>query len=271
MSETGSTAIEPYPHAVKAKHTDNGIVKFPVNVHGIYIEKSALSGQQIDKGLRHSSHSPCRQAKLHEGDSMSRTKVSVVGQLEFSEEQGRLMCSVQVGKSPQLKTAWIDVPLPNAERDLPGLGPAPKQPKTASKLAEDKFYFAREGYDRALREHPNYKDAVSKFIELQDREPASPNRRHVDVSEQAVPNRISRGTGQRKGCLTGKASRASPAAPLRKSTARSGSARKHGKAGGVSRDRAVPHRWNPKRSHPAAAFRDVHPSQWARFITTLSE
>jgi hypothetical protein len=43
MSEIGST-IEPYPHAIKAKHTDNGIVKFPVNVHGIYIEKSELSG-----------------------------------------------------------------------------------------------------------------------------------------------------------------------------------------------------------------------------------
>ena len=43
MSLTGS-AIEPYPHAVKAKHTDNGIVKFPVNVHGIYVEKSAETG-----------------------------------------------------------------------------------------------------------------------------------------------------------------------------------------------------------------------------------
>jgi hypothetical protein len=44
MSETGSTAIEPYPYAYKAKCLDNGIVKFPVNVHGIYVEKSALTG-----------------------------------------------------------------------------------------------------------------------------------------------------------------------------------------------------------------------------------
>jgi hypothetical protein len=68
---------------------------------------------------------------------MSRTKASVVGQLEFSEDRGRFMCSVQVGKGPQGRTARIDVPLPNAERDLPGLGPAPKEPKTVSKRAEE--------------------------------------------------------------------------------------------------------------------------------------
>ena len=68
---------------------------------------------------------------------MSRTKVSVMGQLEFSEDQGRLMCSVEIRrKGSEPYTAWIDVPLPNAEA-----------------------------------EHPNYKQAVSKFIELQDREP----------------------------------------------------------------------------------------------------
>jgi hypothetical protein len=38
------TVIEPYPHAVKAKHVDHGIVKFPVNVHGIWIERSKMSG-----------------------------------------------------------------------------------------------------------------------------------------------------------------------------------------------------------------------------------
>ncbi len=103
---------------------------------------------------------------------MSRTKVSVAGQLEFSEDQGRLMCSVEVGKGSRRCTAWIDVPLPNEEGDLPGLGPAPKEPpETASKQAKDSFYYAREGYDQALHEHPNYKQAVSKFIELQYREP----------------------------------------------------------------------------------------------------
>jgi len=40
---TGS-ATEPYAHAVKAKHLDNGLVKFPVNVHGIYIERSETTG-----------------------------------------------------------------------------------------------------------------------------------------------------------------------------------------------------------------------------------
>ena len=35
---------EPYPHAVKAKLLDTGIVRFPVNIHSITIEKSALSG-----------------------------------------------------------------------------------------------------------------------------------------------------------------------------------------------------------------------------------
>jgi len=43
MSVIGS-ANEPYPHAVKAKHTDNGIVKFPVNVHSLLVERSQTSG-----------------------------------------------------------------------------------------------------------------------------------------------------------------------------------------------------------------------------------
>jgi hypothetical protein len=43
MPVEGST-IEPYPHAVKAKHTDNGIVKFPVNVHSLLVERSQSSG-----------------------------------------------------------------------------------------------------------------------------------------------------------------------------------------------------------------------------------
>jgi hypothetical protein len=56
MSATGSTEL--YPHSDKAKHLDNGIVKFPVNVHGIYIEKSRLTGwttitaKQNDVSLR---------------------------------------------------------------------------------------------------------------------------------------------------------------------------------------------------------------------------
>lgn len=39
------SGIEPYPHAVKAKHVDHGIVKFPVNVHGIWVDRSEMSGQ----------------------------------------------------------------------------------------------------------------------------------------------------------------------------------------------------------------------------------
>jgi hypothetical protein len=35
---------EPYPHAVKARLLDTGIVKFPVNVHSITVEKNKLSG-----------------------------------------------------------------------------------------------------------------------------------------------------------------------------------------------------------------------------------
>ena len=30
---------EPYPHAIKAEHIDNGIVKFPVNVHSLLVER----------------------------------------------------------------------------------------------------------------------------------------------------------------------------------------------------------------------------------------
>lgn len=59
---------------------------------------------------------------------MSQTKVIVVGQLKFSEDQGRLTCSVEFGKGPQRRTGLIDVSLPNAEKDLPGPGPAPQRP-----------------------------------------------------------------------------------------------------------------------------------------------
>ena len=50
--------MKPYPHAIEAKLLDTGIVKFPVNVHAIYIEKSKLSGyttitaKQNDVSLR---------------------------------------------------------------------------------------------------------------------------------------------------------------------------------------------------------------------------
>jgi hypothetical protein len=41
------TPIEPYPHAVKAKHLEDGIVKFPVNVHSLRIERSAVDGGYV--------------------------------------------------------------------------------------------------------------------------------------------------------------------------------------------------------------------------------
>jgi hypothetical protein len=43
MSVAGSIG-EPYPHAVKAQHTDTGIVKFPVNVHSLRVERSDNNG-----------------------------------------------------------------------------------------------------------------------------------------------------------------------------------------------------------------------------------
>jgi hypothetical protein len=44
MSVAGSMD-EPYPNAVTSKHTDKGIVKFPVNVHSVLVEHSEMSGQ----------------------------------------------------------------------------------------------------------------------------------------------------------------------------------------------------------------------------------
>jgi len=41
MSVTGSAIAEPYPHAIKAQHIDNGIVKFPVNVHSLLVERQS--------------------------------------------------------------------------------------------------------------------------------------------------------------------------------------------------------------------------------------
>lgn len=43
MSVIGSVN-EPYPHAVKAELIENGIVKFPVNVHSLLVERSHSSG-----------------------------------------------------------------------------------------------------------------------------------------------------------------------------------------------------------------------------------
>jgi hypothetical protein len=44
MPVEGSIIVEPYPHAVKAKHLDKGIVKFPVNVHSLLVERSKTNG-----------------------------------------------------------------------------------------------------------------------------------------------------------------------------------------------------------------------------------
>jgi hypothetical protein len=42
MSVAGSIN-EPYPHAIKAKHTEQGIVKFPVNLQALQVERSETS------------------------------------------------------------------------------------------------------------------------------------------------------------------------------------------------------------------------------------
>jgi len=49
--------MEPYPHAIKAKHIEDGIVKFPVNVHAIHILRDGgryitLVAKQNDVCLR---------------------------------------------------------------------------------------------------------------------------------------------------------------------------------------------------------------------------
>jgi hypothetical protein len=41
--------IEPYLHAINFKRVDHGIVKFPVNIHGIWIERNPISCQVILK------------------------------------------------------------------------------------------------------------------------------------------------------------------------------------------------------------------------------
>jgi len=41
MSVTGSAIAELYPHAIKAEDIANGIVKFPVNVHSLLVERQS--------------------------------------------------------------------------------------------------------------------------------------------------------------------------------------------------------------------------------------
>jgi len=43
----GSAIVEPYPHAIKAEHIANGVVKFPVNVHSLLIERQGSGYTRI--------------------------------------------------------------------------------------------------------------------------------------------------------------------------------------------------------------------------------
>ena len=103
---------------------------------------------------------------------MSRPKVSVIGAVRLSEKQG-VECSIEVGKGFQQHTVWVQVDLPNAERDCPGLGPAPEEPTESDKEARGEWYAACNAYSRALREHPNFNRACANFIEMQDSEPVT--------------------------------------------------------------------------------------------------
>jgi hypothetical protein len=103
-------------------------------------------------------------------NAMSRPKVSVIGAVRLSEKQG-VECSIEVGKGFQQHTVWVQVDLPNAERDCPGLGPAPEEPPESDKEARGEWYAARNAYSRPLREHPNFNRACANFIEMQDSEP----------------------------------------------------------------------------------------------------
>src|SRR5229473_2704409 len=100
---------------------------------------------------------------------MSRAKVSFVGPLKLSEAQEPL-CPFVVGGV--VGTIWINVSLPNAEEDCPGIGPRPEEPPPdAYGESREEYVRATDDYDRAARAHPNHEQAVSRFLELQDHEP----------------------------------------------------------------------------------------------------
>jgi len=101
---------------------------------------------------------------------VSQAKVSVIGAFRLSEE-GDPECSIDVGKGPGRRTQWLGVKLSNVEKDCPGLGAAPEEPEGTDRKSRSEWYRACSEYARALREHPNYKDVVSRFVESQQSEP----------------------------------------------------------------------------------------------------
>jgi 5-methylcytosine-specific restriction endonuclease McrA len=103
---------------------------------------------------------------------MSRTKITIVGGLRLSKEEG-LRYSLPIGKPS--KTIWLEV-LPNAS-EWPGLT-APKwlaneefPERRKGKVAEEDWRRATEAYWQAVHTDTTYQKEASEFVERQRGKP----------------------------------------------------------------------------------------------------
>jgi len=117
---------------------------------------------------------------------MAQTKITIVGKLRFSEEEG-LAYSMPIGKPPNQSTMWLAAGPENA-LDWPGLGKCPEYPEekpappwrnreafqqwsAAKKTAKEDWQRAATAYNQRRNADPDYRRAQFELMELQRREP----------------------------------------------------------------------------------------------------
>jgi len=85
---------------------------------------------------------------------MSKPKIAIVGQLQYSEAEGlRCLIPISIGSPPRELTTWLEA-LPNTS-EWPGI------PKMKDEQA----------YTKRLHAAPSYKQAAKEFLERQRRDP----------------------------------------------------------------------------------------------------
>ena len=102
---------------------------------------------------------------------MSQAKITIVGTLRFSPDEGLLYSlSLLAGSPPRMtQTRWLEVLKVD---EWPGLGkrPVPHAEKAGESVL-DKWLGAMAAYDQALHADPAYRQAASELMERQRSEP----------------------------------------------------------------------------------------------------
>jgi hypothetical protein len=157
---------------------------------------------------------------------MSRAKVSVIGALRLTEDQG-VECSIEVGKGPQQRTVGFKLTFQTQKGIAPDLGFHQRNRRKRIRKPEGN---GMQPATRTLAHFANTRILI-------ERAPISSKCRTLSRSRvrasgcgytaQVMADRTSRAKGQPNRCLTNKAPCSSSGAILRKSSTRSRSARKY--------------------------------------------